>query len=286
MSKYMLRHDEANCIGCLACEVHCKTQQGPRPRPDSVQDHHRRPDRRRRTAAHALRLHALLPLRGPVVRQGLSDRRHAEAREGRHRLRRAQSLHRLQELHRRLSLGHAAVGPGHAQGGQVRLLHGSRRCRAAAGLRHQVRDRLPVLRRRQRGAGSASRAVRPTAPRRAAGAATRARHERPPDAAGVARRRRRRPGGRRAAGADPRRRAAGPRPGPVPDAPAAAAARAGVGSRRMRRRGRTDLSRLAAIPARPWTVGAGDRRDRPRRRGHAARPPSSTALPGCWPRAC
>ena len=25
MSKYILRHDEANCIGCLACEVHCKT---------------------------------------------------------------------------------------------------------------------------------------------------------------------------------------------------------------------------------------------------------------------
>ena len=36
--------------------------------------------------------------------------------------------------------------------------------------------------------------------------------------ADVARRRRRRPGGRRAAGADPRRRAAGPHPGPVPDA--------------------------------------------------------------------
>ena len=48
---------------------------------------------------------------------------------------------------------------------------------------------------------------------------------------------------------------------------AAAAARAGVGPGRMRRRRRTDLSRLAAIPARPRAFGAGDRRDRPRRAG-------------------
>lgn len=25
MSKYMLKHDEATCISCLACEVHCKS---------------------------------------------------------------------------------------------------------------------------------------------------------------------------------------------------------------------------------------------------------------------
>ena len=35
MSVYMLRHDEANCIGCQACEVHCKTNKdlgaGPAP---------------------------------------------------------------------------------------------------------------------------------------------------------------------------------------------------------------------------------------------------------------
>ena len=38
MSKYELRHDEANCIGCLACEVHCKTnkQLGPGPDPCRV----------------------------------------------------------------------------------------------------------------------------------------------------------------------------------------------------------------------------------------------------------
>ena len=28
MSIYALRHDEANCIGCQACEVHCKTNKG------------------------------------------------------------------------------------------------------------------------------------------------------------------------------------------------------------------------------------------------------------------
>jgi len=35
MSQYILRHDEANCIACKACEVHCKTnkQLGPGPAP-------------------------------------------------------------------------------------------------------------------------------------------------------------------------------------------------------------------------------------------------------------
>ena len=36
MSKYMLKHDEENCISCLACEVHCKSNKnldeaGPNP---------------------------------------------------------------------------------------------------------------------------------------------------------------------------------------------------------------------------------------------------------------
>ena len=34
MSKYTLHHDEANCIGCLACEVHCKTNKHLGPGPD------------------------------------------------------------------------------------------------------------------------------------------------------------------------------------------------------------------------------------------------------------
>ena len=37
MSKYMLRHDEANCIGCLACEVHCKTNKDLGAGPDPCQ---------------------------------------------------------------------------------------------------------------------------------------------------------------------------------------------------------------------------------------------------------
>ena len=38
MSKYELRHDEASCIGCLACEVHCKTNKdlGPGPNPCKI----------------------------------------------------------------------------------------------------------------------------------------------------------------------------------------------------------------------------------------------------------
>jgi len=33
MSIYALRHDEANCIGCQACEVHCKSNKGLGPGP-------------------------------------------------------------------------------------------------------------------------------------------------------------------------------------------------------------------------------------------------------------
>ena len=106
MSKYMLRHDEASCIGCLACEVHCKTNKDLGPGPDPCKIVSIGPVDVDGHAADAVRLHALLPLRGPLVREGLSDRRDAEAREGRHRLRRLQPLHRLQELHRGLPLGH------------------------------------------------------------------------------------------------------------------------------------------------------------------------------------
>jgi Fe-S-cluster-containing dehydrogenase component len=38
MSKYILRHDEANCIACQACEVHCKANKhlGPGPAPCKI----------------------------------------------------------------------------------------------------------------------------------------------------------------------------------------------------------------------------------------------------------
>ena len=79
MSKYILRHDEANCIGCLACEVHCKTNKdlGPGPNPCRIIAFD--PVEVERAASDALRVHAVFPLRGPLVRQGLSDRRHAKA---------------------------------------------------------------------------------------------------------------------------------------------------------------------------------------------------------------
>ena len=34
MSTYILHHDEANCISCLACEVHCKSNKNLGPGPD------------------------------------------------------------------------------------------------------------------------------------------------------------------------------------------------------------------------------------------------------------
>ena len=34
MSTYILRHDEASCISCLACEVHCKSNKDLGPGPD------------------------------------------------------------------------------------------------------------------------------------------------------------------------------------------------------------------------------------------------------------
>ena len=37
MSKYILRHDEPNCIGCQACEVHCKSNKGLGPGPAPCQ---------------------------------------------------------------------------------------------------------------------------------------------------------------------------------------------------------------------------------------------------------
>jgi Fe-S-cluster-containing dehydrogenase component len=38
MSNYMLRHDETNCIGCEACELHCKTNKnlGPGAKPCKI----------------------------------------------------------------------------------------------------------------------------------------------------------------------------------------------------------------------------------------------------------
>ena len=79
MSTYILHHDELNCIGCHACEVHCKTNKDLGPGPSPCKIITIGPVRCRRTAAHPHRLHAMFPLRGPVVRAGLPDRGHAEA---------------------------------------------------------------------------------------------------------------------------------------------------------------------------------------------------------------
>ena len=110
MSMYTLRHDEANCIGCQACEVHCKTNKGLVAGPAPWKSLSVGPVDVGGAAKDALRVHALLPLRGGMVHQGLSDGCDAAAREGRHYwFMFSPTLCRLQKLHCCLSLGRAAV---------------------------------------------------------------------------------------------------------------------------------------------------------------------------------
>ena len=169
----------------------------------------------------------------------------------------------------------------------VRLLLAKDRLDAGAGarLRDEVRDRLPFLRCRQRACGPASRALRPSDPRRAAGRRLRSSHERTPDAAVVARRGRRGPDGRGAAGADPRRRAARPRAGPVDDAPPAAAALAAIGPAGVAvvRASRSTSPGANSFAARGPSVLV-DRRDRLRCARARLRPRFSTTRRGGSPR--
>ena len=167
MSKYELRHDEANCIGCLACEVHCKTNKQLGPGPDPC------------------RVIAL----DPVEVDGLPRTRfvfmpcfHCEdpwcvraCPTGAMQKREKDGIVFVEDS---LCIGCksciAACPWGTPQWDPatnkvVKCDYCMDRidARAAACLRHQVRDRLPVLRRGQRGARPAPRAVCPSHPRRA-----------------------------------------------------------------------------------------------------------------------
>ena len=82
MSKYLLLHDESNCIGCLACEVHCKTNKDLGPGPDPCKIIASGPVEVDGLPRMRFEIHALLPLRGPVVREGLPDRHDAPAEDG------------------------------------------------------------------------------------------------------------------------------------------------------------------------------------------------------------
>ena len=276
MSTYILRHDEANCIGCQACEVHCKTNKdlGPGPAP--------------------CKIIAIGPIDiggRPRIRFAFMPCFHCEDAW----CMRACPTGAMQKREK-----DGIVFVEHS------LCIGCKSCMAACpwgtpqwdpAARKVVKcdyckDRLdaglqPACVTKcvtgclsfgvvHRTARPPSRALRSPDSGRPAGRRIGRSHERTPDAAYVARRRRGRPVRCRAAGADPRRRDAGPRRRPVPDAAAAAAARAAIGPCRVCRRGRAGLSRLAPVPARPWTLGTGDRRNGPRREGprigHRARP--------------
>ncbi|MCK7490686.1 MAG: hypothetical protein MZW92_02060 [Comamonadaceae bacterium] len=115
MSKYALRHDEANCIGCQACEVHCKSNKGLGPGPSPCKIISTGPIDVGGVPRVRHHLHALLPLRGgrgasrparpaPCSKREKDGIVHVQAAP----------VRGLQELHHRLPLGHAAVGPGHA----------------------------------------------------------------------------------------------------------------------------------------------------------------------------
>ena len=161
MSIYYILQDQRKCIGCLSCEVHCKSNKGLSVGPRLGQIIPVGPKMVGDAPPAGLRVHALLPLRRALVCARLPHRRHAPAPPGRHRLRGPVPVRGLQELHHRLPLGRPPMEPGDRQGGEVRLLHGPRRQGAEARLRQQVRHPLPAIRRKwqrscSRTAGSTS----------------------------------------------------------------------------------------------------------------------------------
>ena len=169
MSIYALRHDEASCIGCQACEVHCKSNKGLGPGPSPCK----------------------IISTGPIDVGGVPRVRHTfmpcfhceeawcvkACPTGAMKKREKDGIVHVQAA---LCVGCKSCitacpwgtpqwDPAHEQGGQVRLLHGPRRRRPATGLRDQVRHRLPVLRPGQRSARPAPRALRALHARRTRG---------------------------------------------------------------------------------------------------------------------
>ena len=150
MSMYTLRHDEAKCIGCQACEVACKTNKGLMADPAPCKIITVGPVDVEGRQGRATCSCPVFTARTHGVSRPVPDRGDAKtARKDGIVFVQSSLCVGCKSCMCRLSLGRSSVGPSHGQGGQVRLLHGSPRCGAAAGLRHQVRNRLPVLWRRQ-----------------------------------------------------------------------------------------------------------------------------------------
>ena len=149
MSKYILRHDEANCIGCHACEVHCKTNKnlGPGPAPCKIVT--TGPiDIGGKPRIHFTFMPCFHCEEAWCIKACPTGAMQRREKDGIVFVQSALCVG-CKSCIAACPWGTPQWDPGHEQGGQVRFLHGSTRCRAAAGLRHQVRDRLPVLRRRQ-----------------------------------------------------------------------------------------------------------------------------------------
>ena len=168
--RYALALDTRKCINCKACVVACKAENDV-PLGDFRNRINEEPRRRVPAAAGLVRARAVPPLREPVVRAGVPDRRLVPAR-GRPRPGRRRRLHRLRLLHHRLPLRRPVLQRGDAGRRQVHDVRPPRRRRAAAGLRRDLPDQGPHLRRPRRPG-------RPRSTRSSPPAAARSRSRRP-----------------------------------------------------------------------------------------------------------
>ena len=95
MSLYYLTQDQKRCIGCLSCEVHCKSNKGLPLGPRLGQVMPVGPKNGQPEPQASICVHALFSLRRALVRIRLPHRGHAQASQGWHRLLGAFPVRRL-----------------------------------------------------------------------------------------------------------------------------------------------------------------------------------------------